>query len=216
MPEGVALGVGHSRTRSHASPASVFPCPLPWLGAFVVVRFSFAEARGVDQEEHPCPLVRGANVTCANDGPDATIASGFEVLADAGNNTSCSGDVLPEEERGLALDGDPDMFEEEPRAAAIQPGALPGEAEILARCAASDEIHESTPRASVEGAYVVPDRSRRQPRFFHPGHETGRSKGFPLDVHHRLHSAGGKEAEIEPSDSGADADRSSWGTWSHI
>jgi len=31
------------------SPASVFPCPFPRLGAFRVVRFSFGELRGVGQ-----------------------------------------------------------------------------------------------------------------------------------------------------------------------
>lgn len=33
--------------RPAASPASVDPCVLPWLGAFDIVRFSFIEARGV-------------------------------------------------------------------------------------------------------------------------------------------------------------------------
>lgn len=157
----------------------------------------------------------GPNVARSNDGPGATVATLGEVFADAGNSASCPGDVLPEEERGLALDGDADMLEEEAGAAAIQPSPLSSDAEILTRRAASDEIHQSTPRSSVEGAHVVPDRCLCQARFFHPGHEAGRSKGFPLDVHQRLHSAGGKP-EIEPSDSGADADRCSRGTWSHI
>jgi hypothetical protein len=175
----------------------------------VVVRFSLGEALGVGQEEDPSSFVRGANVTRTNDGPSASVASLFEVLADAGNNPSCSGDVLPAEEWGLALDGDPGAL-------SVEACPLPGEGEILARRSASDEIHQSTPRASVEGAHVVPERSWRHGLLFHPGHEDGRSEGVPLDVHHRLHSEGGGEAEIEPSDSGADADRSSRGTWSHI
>jgi len=177
--------------------------------------FPACEAFGVGQEEDTGALVRGANVTRANDGPRAAIASLFEVLADAGNNPSCSGDVLPEEEWGLALDGDPDVLEEQAAPAAIQPSAFPGKAEVLARRSSSDEIHQATPRASVEGANVVPDRRRTQERVFHPSHENGRCEGFPLDVHQRLHSAGGREPEIEPSDSGADADRSARGTWSH-
>jgi hypothetical protein len=178
---------------------------LPALEAFIV-----------GQEEDSGALVRGADITRSNDGPRAAIASDLEVLTDGGKSPSCSGDVLPEEERCLALDGDPGVLEEEPGAAAVEPNALPGDAEILARCAASDEIHEATPRASVEGAHVVPDRSLCQLRFFHPGHEAGRGKGVPLDVHHRLHSAGAGEAEIEPSDAEAHADRCCRGTWSHI
>lgn len=160
--QSLALGVGHCATRSHASPANVFPWPLPWLGAFPVVRFSLSEARGVGQEEDAGALVRGSNITRTNDGPGASVAPFLEILADAWNNPNCSGDVLPEEERGLALDGDADVLEEEAAPVAIQPGALPGETEVLARRSSSDEIHKATPRASVEGAHVVPDRSRHQ------------------------------------------------------
>jgi hypothetical protein len=211
----VARGVGHIFTRSHASPANVFPWPLPWLGAFPVVRFSLSEARGVGQEEDAGSLVRGSNVTCTNDGPDSSVAAGFEVLTDEGNSPNCSGDVLPEEERGFALDGDADVLEEEAGTLPVESCPLAGEGEILARRSTSDEIHEAAPRSSVEGAHVVPDRSLRQPRFRHPSHDDGRSEGFPLDVHHRLHSTGSCEAEIEPPDAGTDTDRGSRGTWSH-
>lgn len=207
FPWTVAVGQRFSLPQSHAVPANVSPCPLPWLGP----PLEPSEPLAVGQQEDSGALVWGANVTRTNDGPDATVAPGIKVLADEGNSGSCSGDVLPEEERGFALDGDPDVLKEELGPAAIQPSAFPGEAEILARRAASDEIHQSTPRASVEGAHVVPDRSRCQPRFFHPGHEDGCGEGFPLEVHHRLHSTGEGEAEIEPSDSGADADRSDGG-----
>jgi hypothetical protein len=105
--------------------------------------------------------VRGANVTRTNDGPGAAVAALFEVGADGGKSPNCSGDVLPEEEGGFALDGDPHVLEEEPAPRAIQPSALSGDAEILARRAASNEVHKATPRSSVEGGDVVPHRSRR-------------------------------------------------------
>jgi hypothetical protein len=89
------------------------------------------------------------------------------------------------------------VLEEEPAPRAIQPSALSGDAEILARRAASNEIHDATPLSSVEGCNVVPHRSLWYGRFRHPGHEDGRSMGFPLDVHHRLHSAGGVEPSAE-------------------
>ena len=55
----------------------------------------------------------------------------------------------------------------------------------LARVAATDAIHESTPRAAVEGSNVVPDRRETHPRDFHPRHERGRGDCFPLNVTYR-------------------------------
>jgi hypothetical protein len=81
-----------------------------------------------------------------------------EVLGDEGNNSSCSGDVLPEEEGGLALVGDSDVLVEEARAISIEALPLPSKGQVLAWRSASDEIHESHQWASVEGAYIVPDR----------------------------------------------------------
>jgi hypothetical protein len=112
FPCTVTVGQRFSLPQSQATPANTSPC-LPWLGALVVVRFSLGEALGVGQEEDASPFVGGANFTRTNDGPGAAIASGFEVFADAGNNTSCPGDVLPEEERSFGLDGDTDVLEEE-------------------------------------------------------------------------------------------------------
>lgn len=48
--ESMAVAVGQRlRVTSQASPASTLPWVTPWLGAFVVVRFSFMLARGVGQ-----------------------------------------------------------------------------------------------------------------------------------------------------------------------
>jgi hypothetical protein len=155
----VAVGDGHSLTVSHASPANVFPCPLPWVGALVVVRFSLAEARGVGQEEDAGALVRGSSVTRSQNAPDdGGVAAGVEVGGDSGNNSNCSSDVFPHDKWGLALDGDADVLEEQPGAVSMETLSLPGEGEILARRSTSDEIHESHQRASIEGAHVVPDR----------------------------------------------------------
>ena len=54
--------------------------------------------------------------------------------------------------------------------------------EWLARVTRSDEIHDSTPRAAVEGREIVPDRSAIQGLVFHPRHEICRRVCFPLDV----------------------------------
>lgn len=178
--------------------------------AVVVPRAELRESdtAAVGQQEEAAALVGRSHVRSskADDGADVAVA--FELGKDGRKSASCSADVLPEEERGFALVGEPDLLEEEAASFPVEPGLLSGDGEVLARSAASDAIHDATPRAAVEGAQVVPDRSRRQGRLFHPGHEAGRGEGFPLDVHH---SAGGStggslEAEVEPSATAADAE----------
>jgi len=79
---------------------------------------------------------------------------------------------------------------------------LSGGGDVLAGEAASDAIHDSTPRAAVEGGNVIPDRSLIQDRIFHPRHEIGRCIGFPLNV---SHNAGTWEGDFDPEVESADS-----------
>lgn len=63
----------------------------------------------------------------------------------------------------------------------IRAGAVAGHREGLAGIAASDEIHVVTPRATVEGFNIIPDRRVVKGLVSHPCHEGGRGCGFPLD-----------------------------------
>lgn len=76
--------------------------------------------------------------------------------------------------------------------------------ERLARVARTAEIHASAPRAAVEGAKIVPNRSRTQRRRSHPRHEAGRRFGIALDVTHNL----GSEAASSKGKSDAFAEHS--------
>jgi hypothetical protein len=113
-----------------------------------------------------------------------------------------SGDVLQEHEPGLhsaknGSDGGPD-----PPIVGF-PELLSGHAERLTRESRSDDIHESTPLAAIEGREIVPDRSRIQVRRFHPIHEDGRRVGVPLDVTYgpvSRHHPG--ESEVESGNPG--------------
>ena len=70
--------------------------------------------------------------------------------------------------------------------------------EGLARIAAMDDIHASTPRFAVEGGNIVPDRRAIQGLVFHPCHKSGRRIGVPLDVtDSSIGGDGDVEAEIE-------------------
>lgn len=101
--------------------------------------------------------------------------------------------------------------------------ALPvaGKAERLAGIAGSDDMNAASPRSAVEGAQVVPDRSRSQGRVRHPCHESGRGETVSLDMTHSSVSGLCEvKAEIEASDAGAKAEsakvvRSGGGMKSH-
>lgn len=110
-------------------------------------------------------------------------------------------DVLEEAERRRDFGDDPSDMGPEVTGILIS-SASARKAEGLAGIAASDEINSATPRSAVEGREIVPDRSRIQGRFFHPGHEDGRGEGFPLDVANGATPSG--QSEVDSSDAGAE------------
>lgn len=115
-----------------------------------------------------------------------------------------SRDVLQEYERGLEVEESSGDVAPEP-SVVLSSSSPSCHGEGLAREARSDEIHDATPRSSVEGGDVVPDRSEIHGRLFHPGHESGRGVGVPLDCTHKT-ASGDREldGELEASDPGAD------------
>ena len=119
-------------------------------------------------------------------------------------------DVLPEDTIRPALGGDAvDLGSEE--ALASGSGALPGDAVVLAGIARSEDMNVATPRSSVEGEHVGPDRSRMKPPRFHARDQAGGSCGFPLHVTDAACSLsamveGELQSELEPTDAGADGE----------
>lgn len=112
-------------------------------------------------------------------------------------------DVFEEDEARPALHDDaPDVWPQVPRVAPAEPVA--GGGERLARIARSEDVHASTPASAVEGGKVVPDRSRCQGLIRHPGHESGRGEGFPLDVTYSVKTGFcDEQPEVEPAGAGA-------------
>ena len=75
-------------------------------------------------------------------------------------------DVLEETQCGFNLRNDSsDLGPKVPRI--VRSTTLAGETERLARVSASDAIHDSTPRATVKGSQVAPDRRRSHGFVFH-------------------------------------------------
>lgn len=112
-------------------------------------------------------------------------------------------DVFGEDDAGAHLCDDP--LDLGPQVPGIGPAAaLPGKAEGLAGITGREDMNAVTPRAAVEGSEIVPHRRAIQPRVFHPGHESGRSMGLPLDeTCSAISGLGDGEPEFEPAISGA-------------
>lgn len=60
--------------------------------------------------------------------------------------------------------------------------ALSGNAVVLAGISASEDMNAATPRSSVEGEHVRPDRRRMKPPCFHRRDQACGCCGFPLHV----------------------------------
>jgi hypothetical protein len=165
------------------------------------------QARGVGQAKHeqPFPPVGCANFLRREESFRNPVTHAFQLASDlAITEVEMVGDVLQENKSGLAFADDAgDMG---PEVAGVAGAAsLAGDAKWLTRIARQEDAHRATPRAAVEGSKVVPDRSRRQGRLFHPGHEHGRREGVPLDIAHSTVSGlGDVEAEVEASGAGAE------------
>jgi hypothetical protein len=160
--------------------------------------------------------VRGADRSRAEQIPLRIVPEAGQSTEDGPESVSNkSRDVLENDPSGLNLPKASLDVGPEP-ALVLEATLAAGDAERLTGEARRDEIHDSTPRAAVEGREIVPDRSSSQGRFFHPRHESGRGVGFPLDVTDSTISGHGElEPEIESSDAGAEG-KSMEGTCSHI
>jgi hypothetical protein len=75
-------------------------------------------------------------------------------------------DVLDEDEPRASLDDD--ASGRRPEVALVEASPLlPGKAVTLARDAANEAVHASTPASAVEGLGIAPNRSRMQESRFH-------------------------------------------------
>ena len=94
-----------------------------------------------------------------------------------------------------------DPFDFGPQMPGIVLAAPPSrETERLARITGSEDMNAAAPRSAVEGSQIVPYRRAIHGLVFHPGHESGRSVGFPLDeTHSSIAGLGDGEPEFEPA-----------------
>jgi len=81
---------------------------------------------------------------------------------------------------------------------------LAGIAEGLTRITGREDMNAIAPCSAVEGSKVAPDKRMIQGRVFHPGHESRRSVGFPLDeTNSSVAGLGDGKAKVETAVTGA-------------
>ena len=113
-------------------------------------------------------------------------------------------DVFKEHRAGLGFGDDPRDIG--PQVAGIGlAAALSGQAERLARITGREDMNAPTPGPPVEAFEIVPDRCRSHGLVRHPGHESGRCMGFPLDeTHSSIAGFGQPKAKVEPAVAGTE------------
>lgn len=90
--------------------------------------------------------------------------------------------ILDEDEPAPRLDDDAPRVG--PEVALVELTLLsPGKAVRLARDAANEAVHASTPASAVEGSGIAPHRSRSHETLFHRCHQVRDGEGFPLHEH---------------------------------
>lgn len=149
-------------------------------------------------------------VTCWSVASSGNLGGG-SFIHNGGGGRSDASDVLQKEEPRIAIGGDADDFEEQAGSAPVEPGALAGDGEVLARESGNDAIHAATPASSVEGGNVGPDRCRIQAAFFHARNQDGGCVSFPLNVAYgAMRDAQvfepGSQSFVEHADAGKQAD----------
>ena len=115
-------------------------------------------------------------------------------------------DVLDKHSSGPHFPDDPLDFGPEVARVGLAP-PLAGHAEGLAGISGSEDMNLAAPRPAVEGSEIVPDRRAIQGRVCHPGHESGRCVGLPLDeTDSAISGLGDGEAELETAITCAEGD----------
>lgn len=87
--------------------------------------------------------------------------------------------IFHEDEARSHFAHDSPHFAPEPASLAFKSGARARDADVLAREAASDDIHHAAPRPTVKSSHVVPNREGWQASVILPGHED--SAGIVVD-----------------------------------
>lgn len=146
-------------------------------------------ACGVRQKEEPLAPMGSSGIVRAQTAPLRIEPQRGQVSDDAvepSSSESC--DVLHEDEARSYLAHDASEVRPQPRPLPVDALPLAGVADVLAGEAASDEIHDSTPRSAIKGDDIRPHRARSQATLFHLAYQSRGGESVPLHETDRDHS----------------------------
>jgi hypothetical protein len=89
--------------------------------------------------------------------------------------------VFHEDVAGCHFANDPGHFHPHSRSLSVDSSAFSGATDVLAGKAARNHVNTSSPRLSVKGANVVPDRERRENAVILSGGKNASGVWFPFD-----------------------------------
>lgn len=118
-------------------------------------------------------------------------------------------DVLNEDQSRLNFGDDSEVLLPEPASRTCDSGLLSGNADVLAREAARDDVHQSAKRLSVEGGNIRPNRRWIQVCFVHARRKDFTGIGFPLHESDNATTSspeGEFDSHVEPPRSAEKAD----------
>jgi hypothetical protein len=138
--------------------------------------------------ENSCRNAVAQSFQCRDEHPELSVSVPRHVFAE---------DTL----RPALRDDANDLIKQE--AVVSLPLPLSGDRVGLARIAASDAIHDATPRSSVETGKIRPDRRVMKFLAFHSRNKIRDGMGFPLHVSDAARSGhGNADSELKPANPG--------------
>lgn len=182
------LGVGNFaiwsfRFRLRAGLSHLLASPVLKSLACGVANFMPCPSGGVDSKyPHALTLMRGTHVVRSQHHP-------FRIIPDRGQVPKNTSKPARSEHWGVLhkdifrsyFANNPVHFPPESRAGAINAGTFTCRADVLAREASRYHVNKAAPWSPVKGAYVIPNRERREKAVILPGEQYACGIGLKLD-----------------------------------
>jgi hypothetical protein len=166
------VGVGHFT----ANESGVPPC------AYGLLRELVSLATGVGHKPEPVTLVRRPNIGSSQHRPSAVIPERGQVTEHSSESPSNDcWTVLHEDEARSNVANDPCHVRPHAGPLAVNACTLSGNADVLARKPARNHVNKASPRSSVKGLHVIPNRERREKAVILSGEQYTCGVGLPLD-----------------------------------
>jgi hypothetical protein len=168
---------------------SLPPATVPRFGDFLapcVGPLSFQSlAFGVGQNPYPLATVRRSDIVRSQHTPFRIEPQRGQVTEDSAKSANSEGwGVLHEHEARSYLANDAGKLSPKAASLAVDSRSCSGNADVLTGKAARNDINTASPRSSVKGANVVPNRERRETSIILSGEQSPSGIGVKFDGAH--------------------------------